>query len=271
MRRKCRTIVAFFVAAALGVMCCGCEKRGDSLKDTELPKLIIGSDNYSPFNYEDSAGEPTGIDVELAKEAFHRMGYEAVFKNINWEEKKELLENGEIDCIWGSFSIDGREDLYRWTDPYMVSRQVIAVNVDSDIYTFADLEKKKIAVQSTTKPEELFVSHADARIPELGELFSLQNCELLYPFLSKGYVDAIAAHETAILQSVKDYGQEYRILSEPLLTVGLGVAFSRYDDRGLEQELSSVFVQMREDGTLEKIIGRYLEHPETYLWDDAYD
>ena len=50
-----------------------------------------------------------------------------------------------------------------------------------------------------------------------------------------------------------------QILEEPLLTVGLGVAFSKQDDRGLEQELSETFEEMRADGTMEEIIGRYLE------------
>lgn len=273
MRRKRKAWIVMLVAAALAVVCCGCGTTPQSETEAEedLPKIIVGSDNYPPFNYEDSNGEPTGIDVDLAKEAFHRMGYEAVFEYINWEEKKEILDRGEIDCIWGSFSIDGREDQYNWTDPYMVSRQVVAVNVDSDIYTLADLKGAKVAVQSTTKPEEIFESHTDDRIPELGEVFALQNRELLYPFLSKGYVEAIAAHEVAILQSMKDYGLEYRILDEPLLTVGLGVAFSLQDDRGLEQELSKVFEEMRADGTMEEILSRYLEHPETYLWEGAYE
>ena len=147
----------------------------------------------------------------------------------------------------------------------MTSSQVVAVSKDSDIYTLADLEGKRVAVQSTTKPEEIFASHADPWIPELAEVFSLQNRELIYPFLSKGYADAVAAHETAILQCMKDYDLEYRILEEPLLTVGLGVAFSNYDDRGIEQELSEVFEEMRADGTMEEILGKYLEHPEDYL------
>ena len=271
VKRKGTKKIALFVGLVLAFVCCGCRSAGktEEAVSEDLPKIIVGSDNYPPYNYENSNGEPTGIDVELAKEAFHRMGYDAVFEYINWEEKKELLENGEIDCIWGSFSIDGREDVYRWTDPYMTSRQVVAVKEDSDIYTFADLAGKKIAVQSTTKPEEIFASHADPRIPELGAVFALQNRELIYPFLSKGYVDAIAAHETAILQNMKNYGMEYRILDEPLLTVGLGVAFSLQDDRGLEKELSKVFAEMRRDGTMEEIIGRYLEHPESYLWEDT--
>ena len=88
---------------------------------------------------------------------------------------------------------------------------------------------------------------------------------MIYPFLSKGYVDAIAAHETAILQCMADYHLEYRILEEPLLTVGLGVAFAKDDGRGLEQALSDTFAQMREDGTMEEIIRRYLEEPRRYM------
>ena len=203
--------------------------------------------------------------MDLATEAFRRMGYRAVFTTIDWESKKELVEAGTIDCIWGSFSIDGREAQYRWTEPYMLSRQVVAVRRDSDIYALSDLAGKRVAVQSTTKPEELFLSHADPRLPALREVFSLQNRELIYPFLSKGYADAIAAHETAILQYMSDYRLEYRILDEPLLTVGLGVAFALDDARGLEQALSDIFEQMRADGTMEEIIGRYLDEPLRYM------
>ena len=93
----------------------------------ELPTMIVGSDNYPPYNYEDADGKLTGIDVDLATEAFRRMGYQAVFRTIDWEAKKELVESGEIDCIWGSFSIDGRENQYQWTRAYMYSLSLIHI------------------------------------------------------------------------------------------------------------------------------------------------
>ena len=230
-----------------------------------LPVIVVGSDNYPPFNYLNADGDPTGIDVELAKEAFYRMGYEAEFKLINWEDKKELLESGEIDCIWGSFSMDGREEEYQWAGPYMTSYQVIAVRTDSDIYSLQDLEGKTVAVQSTTKPEEIFRKHEDARIPQLGKVLSLRNRDLIYTFLSKGYADAVAAHDTAVKQFMKDYDMEYRILEEPLLVVGLGVAFDKEDDRGLAQKLTETFEEMREDGTMQEIIGTYTKDTDCCL------
>lgn len=249
---------------------CAAPAGSDSPNEDALPVITVGSDNYPPFNYQDTSGHPTGIDVDLAVEAFRRMGYRAQFVTIDWEEKKNLVESGAIDCIWGGFSIDGREDQYLWTQPYMYSRQVVAVRKDSGIYSLSDLAGKCIAVQSTTKPEELFLSHTDPRIPAPDEVFSLQNRELLYPYLSKGYADAIAAHETAILQCMADYGLELRILDEPLLAVGLGVAFARSDDRDLAQELSRTFSQMRDDGTTQQILGKYLENPQKYMEASSY-
>ena len=241
-KQKIRGMVLAAVVCCVSLSGCGAAEK--TAQQTDLPDIIIGSDNYPPYNYENVDGKPTGIDVDLATEAFRRMGYQAVFTYIDWEKKKELVDSGKIDCIWGSFSIDGREEEYRWSAPYMMSRQVVAVNRDSEIKTLADLEGKRIA---------------DARLPVLREVFSMQNRELIYPCLSKGYADAIAAHETAILQCMSDYKLDYRILEEPLLTVGLGVAFSKQDDRGLEQKLSETFEEMRADGTMEEIIGRYLE------------
>ena len=141
----------------------GCGKSTDDDGATaKKTKITVGCDDFAPFSYMDGDGNMTGIDVELGEEAFRRMGYQAEFTIINWEEKKTLLESGAIDCIWSSFSMDGREEEYRWSGPYMRSHQVVAVNVDSDIHSLKDLKDKVIAVQSTTKPEEMIRSHHEA-------------------------------------------------------------------------------------------------------------
>lgn len=254
-------------AAALELLG-GCSRKESSEAGSAqrgLPTIMVGVDKYPPFNYTGTDGKPTGIDIELAQEAFHRMGYEPEFLTINWERKKTLLENGAIDCIWSSFTIDGREDEYQWAGPYMLSRQVVAVRVDSDIYTLADLADKTLVVQSTTKPEQLFESHTDPRLPQLRALISLQDRDLIYTTPMKGYADALAAHETAIRQFMKDYGVQYRILEEPLQAVGLGVAFDKEDKRGLAQRLDQTFREMLADGTTRSIVGRYLDAPERYL------
>ena len=250
-----------------GLTACG----GTDAKNSGLPQILIGSDTYPPYIYLNNDGTPAGIDVEIATEAFRRMGYAARFEVIDWEQKTALVESGAIDCIWGCFSMQGRETLYRWAGPYMVSRQVVAVNADSSIQSLSDLAGKTVMVQSTSKPEGIFLSGSDPRIPQAVEVFSIEDRSVQYAMLACGYVDAIAAHETAILQYMKDNNAVFRILEEPLLVTGLGVAFAKNDSRGLDHQLNDAFAQMREDGTLERIVGKYLEHASQYLEVDTID
>lgn len=258
-----------FLPAALCLAACllaGCAVGAATAdKDPGLPTIVIGTDTYPPFNYLDAYGQPTGIDVDLATEAFRRMGYQVEFSFINWVDKKDLLESGAVDCLWDCFTMDGREDEYRWAGPYMVSRQVVAVMPGSDIETLADLAGKTVAVQATTKPETLFLDGGDDRIPEVRALLSMQKRELIYTYLSKGYADAVAAHETSILQFMSDFGIEYRILDEPLQVVGLGVAFAPDDTRGLDTALNATLAEMRADGTTRAILANYLPDPDKYL------
>lgn len=254
-------------AALGGLSACG----GTDAKNRGLPQILIGSDTYPPYIYLNNDGTPAGIDVEIATEAFRRMGYAARFEVIDWEQKTALVESGAIDCIWGCFSMQGRETLYRWAGPYMVSRQVVAVNADSSIQSLSDLAGKTVMVQSTSKPEGIFLSGSDPRIPQTVEVFSIEDRSVQYAMLACGYVDAIAAHEMAILQYMKDNNAVFRILEEPLLVTGLGVAFAKNDSRGLDHQLNDTFAQMRADGTLERIVGKYLEHASQYLEVDTID
>lgn len=246
---------------------------GCSFNTTEVNKntsennvIVIGCDNYSPFSYADADGDMTGIDVDLAKEAFSRMGYTPQFVFINWEDKRTLVENGDIDCIWSSFTMTDREEEYNWAGPYMKSNQVIAVNENSDIQTFADLEGKVIAVQNTTKPEDIIRNH-DGTLPEFRKVISVQKRDLIFILLSKGYVDALAAHSISVDQFMSDTGLRFRILDEPLQSVDLGVAFDKNDSRRINIQLTEVLKQMQKDGTTEKIISKYLSDAGKYLED----
>lgn len=270
---KRKISISFIIYMFIAVLC-GCRDNQYDVNANEgvqLKEIIIGSDIQPPFNYVDSDGNPTGIDVELATEAFRRMGYKAVFVNINWDDKQELLSSHTIDCVWGSFSMNGREDKYRWAGPYMKSRIVIAVNKDSIIYTIEDLWDKTVAVQAASKPEEMFLNMADSKIPRIRSLLSMKNRELTYPMLSKGYADALAVNEVIINQYMKDYNMQFRILEESLDTVGLGVAFDKNDTRGIDRRLTDILINMHDDGTEKEILEKYVEDTDKYLEVGVYE
>ncbi len=96
-------------------------------------------------------------------------------------------------------------------------------------------------------------------------MYSLQDRDLIYTTLIKGYADALAAHESAIRQFMKDYSVEYRILAEPLMQADLGVAFAKDRADDLPQRLTETFREMLADGTTREIVSRYLDEPDHYL------
>lgn len=138
---------------------CRCTDTG--IKDnTEKEKLLIGSDIYSPYFYLYDNGGFAGIDVEIATEACRRLGLAPVFIRIERQNKAKYLVDHTIDCLWGSFYMNGREDDYLWTEPYLTSRQVVVVNAASNIYSLSDLSGMRVAVQNASKPESIFLTNA---------------------------------------------------------------------------------------------------------------
>lgn len=233
--------------------------------DDGLKTLNVGSDLYPPFVYADEYGETVGLDVEILTEALARIGYKPNYQLIDWEKKKDMLASGELDCVMGSFTMTGREAEYRWAGPYLASRQVIAVDPESDIYTLADLEDKIVAVQSTTKPESILLNRLNENVPHIKELYSFSDRSYLNPALVEGLVDAISAHESSLLTYEKDYGVAYRILDERLLEVGLGTAFDINDTRGIDIKLTKAYRDMLADGTMERLVSKYFDDPTPFL------
>lgn len=59
--------------------------------------------------------------------------------------------------------------------------------------------REKYAAQASTKPEDIFLNRMNPAIPLVKDVYSLENRKLLFTSLGKGYVDAIAAHETCTI------------------------------------------------------------------------
>lgn len=242
---------------------CGAENGGEEPDDRLAVR--IGSDDYSPFFYRNESGDFAGIDVELATEACKRIGRKAVFIEIEWNEKNVRLEKGEVDCLWGCFSMTGREEKYAWAGPYMKSRQVLAVRADSGINVFADLKGKSVAMQATSKADEIFSSGKDERIPELSRIFCFTNFENIFAALKNGFADAIAGHETALKERMKNSTGKYRILEETLLSVELGVAFRIGGGEELAALISKALVVMKNDGFTASVLKRYGLNPDEVM------
>lgn len=139
----------------------------------------------------------------------------------------------------------------------MSSTQSVVVRADSDITALSELDGKCVAVQATSKPEEILLGAFDPRLPEAGKVYAFSTVDDMYACLRKGYADAIAGHTYALSAFMSTAPGAYRMLDEALYVSQLGVAFERGKNTELADSLTEVLSELEREGITEEIAEKY--------------
>ena len=131
--------------------------------------FTVGFDaEYPPYGYmDDETGDYTGFDLELAEAVCEIYGWKLVKTPINWDAKDTELNSGAIDCIWNGFTMNGREDDYTWSDPYVDNSQVMVVCENSGINSLSDLAGKTVDFVNKSAMNGTILAHTDGSVPNL--------------------------------------------------------------------------------------------------------
>ena len=259
MRKKkkniCLLCMGIFLILGLGQSVTAATENKE--KEEKAPEIMIGCDEYEPYIYFDENGNLVGIDADLSDEAFSRMGYTPVYVLMKWTEKDIYLDNGMIDCIWDSYSMNGAEDKYLWSEPYMYSREAVVVDADSSIQTLNDLNDKKISTLVKTRSENILLEKKIFPHLEPEGIYSFQYMNEALATLKQGYVDAAAGDRAYIDYYMENYAGKLRVIDESLETSRLAVAFPKGTDQKMVDRLNETLRDMKLDGTTDEILKKY--------------
>lgn len=221
--------------------------------------LIVGFDaEYPPYGYMDENGEYTGFDLELAQAVCDLEGWELEKKPINWDSKDMELNSGSIDCIWNGFTINGREDDYTWSDPYLNNEQVMVVAADSKIEKLDDLAGKNVVVQAASAALDALNSDDNKDLTaSFGSLTENPDYNTAFMNLDSGAADAIAVDiGVAKYQLSQREEGKYIILDEPIQSEQYGIGFKKGND-DLKDTVWAEVLKLYDAGEVDKLAEKY--------------
>ena len=259
--KKMKQIVALALAAVMLFGMAGCKTKdaSKSASSDDKDTFVVGFDqNFPPFGYVGDDGKFTGFDIDLAKECAKRMGKTIKLQPIDWDSKDMELEAGTIDCIWNGFTINGREDQYTWTSPYMDNSQVVVVKSKSGIKSLADLKGKTVEVQKESSAQSAIEDNADL-LKSFGSFLTTADYNTALMDLEQGAVDAVAMDIFVAKDQIaaRDDGM-FTILDEQISTEQYGVGFLKGNTE-LRDEVQSTLYDMVQDGTFAKISQKWFK------------
>jgi len=100
---------------------------GDVAYIQEKGSLIVGITDFEPMDYKDG-DEWIGFDADMAKIVAEKLGVEAQFVEIDWDNKIMELDSKNIDVVWNGMTLtDEVKEAMECTNAYCNNAQVVVV------------------------------------------------------------------------------------------------------------------------------------------------
>ena len=249
-----KTVVCVLTGAALAVSMIG----STACFAEEQKTFTVGFDaEYPPYGYMDENGEYTGFDLELAQAVCDLEGWELVKTPIDWDSKDMELNSGSIDCIWNGFTMNGREEDYTWSKPYVDNSQVIVVPESSDVTDLSGLAGKIVGVQAASAALELLSEGGDQAdlAATFGSLQQFPDYNNAFVELQAGSIDAVAM-DIGVAQYQLKQKEGYKILDEKLNSEKYAIGF-KLGNEELRDTVDDAMDQLVADGPFAKLAEKY--------------
>ena len=269
MKKRATLLLALAMLATTVLAGCGSkeDKSADNKKEDKKEAkvenddetLIVGFDaSFPPYGYKDDDGEYVGFDLELAQEVCDRNDWKFVKQPVDWDAKDMEIDSGTIDCIWNGFTMNGREDEYTWSDPYIDNKQVMVVATDSGINSFDDLSGKLVETQADSSALAALQGDQKELAGTFGSLTEIAEYNTAFMDLESGACDAIAMDIGVAYYQInsRKNPDDYKVLDEEISSEQYAVGF-KLGNEELRDKVQATLDEMAEDGTVAKIAEKY--------------
>ncbi len=251
-------------AAAASTSAATSAAAADGDASADIATLTVGFDQaYPPYGFVGDDGQFTGFDLDLAAEVCKRNNWEVKDEPIEWDAKDTLLNSGAITCIWNGFTMEGRENDYTFSAPYMLNGQVVVVKKDSGINSLADLAGKTVITQTDSAAQEVLEGDKANVAATFATLDTIGDYNTAFMQLESGAVDAVACDLSISQYQISAKPDAYKQLDEALSTEHYAVGFKK-GSQALADKVTETLKAMDADGFVKQLCDKYSSYGISY-------
>ena len=204
---------------------------------------------YPPYNFINDDGEVDGLERELGDELCRRADLECTWVTNEWDTIIDNLVAEEYDTILAGMSItDERDEVIDFTQPYVPPSPSVYIALAG---AGDEAINGKVAAQVATV-QSGYLSESGANLLEYALAVEPISAVL------NGEADAALVDEEFAHDNMADNRDKLAIVGpEVMLDSGIGVGV-REDDSELKDKLDRAIDAMKEDGSLNDLIKKWL-------------
>ncbi|MEY1556135.1 transporter substrate-binding domain-containing protein [Yoonia sp. R2331] len=208
---------------------------------------------YPPYNFLNDDGEVDGFERELGDELCARAELTCEWVTNEWDSIIPNLVSGNYDVIIAGMSVtDERDEVIDFSEQYTLP-DPSAYMVMNDA---TDLTTGVIAAQAGTIQASYIASTG-------ATLLEFATPDETIAAVKNGEADAVLADKAFLLPVAEADGELSLVEQEVLIGGGIGLGL-RESDGELREKFNAAIVSMKEDGSLNALITKWLPESGTF-------
>jgi glutamate transport system substrate-binding protein len=216
----------------------------------EAGELRVGTKIDQPgFGLANTAGDPEGFDVEMAKLIAAKMGLtedQITFTETVSANREPFLQNGQVDMVVATYTInDTRKQVVDFAGPYYEAGQdiMVAAGNPEGIEGPDDLAGKTVcSAEGSTPAENIRTNYPEA---ELVLYDAYSKCA---DDLRNGNVDAVTTDNVILTAFVSGAPEEFELVGNPFTKEPYGIGIPKGQD-DFRDFINDVLEESFEDGS----------------------
>ena len=221
---------------------------GAALAESHGSTVRIGTEGaYPPYNFLNDAGEVDGFERALGDELCVRAELTCEWVTNDWDSIIPNLVSGNYDAIMAGMSVtEERKEVIAFSEQYTLPDPSSFLVMDEA----ADLATGVIAAQAGTI-QAAYVASSGATLLEFA------TPDESVAAVKNGEADAVLADKSFLAPLAEADGELSLVAQDVMIGGGIGIGL-RQSDEELKTKFDAAIISMKEDGSLNALIAKWL-------------